>query len=146
MNRVIVILLIEPDSRHADLIREGVARACPPCHLERVAEGEEAKPFLHADPPAGGSSHRPNLSLIILGLPDPDQPEAVDFIGWLRRHPRTKRVPVVVLGAVGDAFSVTRAYDLGASSYLVKPGDESEFVTMMTAAASYWISLNQTPE
>jgi DNA-binding response OmpR family regulator len=145
MNRVIVILLIEPDSRHADLIREGVARACPPCHLERVAGGEEAKTLLHEELPVGGTSDRPSLSLVILGLPDP-KPEAGDFIRWLRRHPRTRRVPVVVLGAAGDAFPVAKAYELGANSYLVKPQDENEFVKMMTAAASYWISLNQTPE
>jgi len=76
---------------------------------------------------------------------DPKKPKAAEFMRWLREEPRTKRLPVVVLGVEGDAFSVTKAYDLGGSSYLVKPRSEEDFVGMMATAASYWTNLNNPP-
>jgi CheY-like chemotaxis protein len=65
---------------------------------------------------------------------------------WLRQQPRTKHLPVIVLGVERDAYSVTRAYELGGSSYLVKPKDQKSFIHMITEAATYWTRLNHPPE
>ena len=145
MKRTIDILLIEPDARHAELIRDGISKACPDCRVEWVSEFEEAKVLLQRDPAAGAASADPNPALVIIELLDPKKPKAAAFMRWLREEPRTKRLPVLVLGFEGDAFSVTKAYDLGGSSYLVKPRTEEEFVRMMATAASYWTNLNNAP-
>jgi DNA-binding NarL/FixJ family response regulator len=145
MQRVIDILLIEPDSRHAMLIREGISKACPDCRVERVAEFDEAKALLHQGQEPGPVAAHPNPALIIIELLDPKKPKAAEFMRWLREDVRTKRLPVVVLGVEGDAYSVTKAYDLGGSSYLVKPRSEEEFVRMIETAAIYWTNLNNAP-
>ncbi len=145
MKRETDILLIEPDPHHADLIREGISKTCADCRVERVAEFDEAKRLVEGEsrPPAPG---RTNPALIIIELLDPRKPKATEFMRWLRQQPRTRPLPVIVLGVEGDAFSVTKAYDLGASSYLVKPKSEEEFVNLIATAASYWTALNLPPE
>ncbi len=146
MTRVLDILLVEPDSEHATLITKGIGRACVPCHVERVTEPEEAKQFVEGNGAAKSGGCRRNPSLIIVELLDPRRPKAAEFMRWLRCHRRTKHIPVIVLGVEGDAFSVTAAYGLGASSYLVKPKDEDSFLEMITVAARYWTRFNLSPE
>jgi CheY-like chemotaxis protein len=41
---------------------------------------------------------------------------------WLKEHPEFSKIPIVVLsGFVGMAGQVTKAYQLGAHSFLPKP-------------------------
>jgi DNA-binding NarL/FixJ family response regulator len=64
---------------------------------------------------------------------------------WLRMQPELKRIPVVVLTDSHDTDSINRAYDAGANSYLVKPGDAEEIVRMVEMVRQYWMSLNEPP-
>ena len=64
---------------------------------------------------------------------------------WLRMQPELKRIPVVVLTESRDTDSINRAYDAGANSYLVKPGDQDEIVRMVEIVRQYWMSLNEPP-
>jgi CheY-like chemotaxis protein len=45
----------------------------------------------------------------------------LELLAWLRGHPRFAEVPVVLLTSESAADSVTTAYGLGISGYLVKP-------------------------
>jgi two-component system response regulator len=143
--RNIDILLVEPDPKSAELIERAVRRSCPSCFLQRVGRPEEAEPYLEAngqDLPV----RRLNPSLILLGLPDAKDQATIGLMQWLRNHARTKHLPVVVLSSVEDPVSIRRAYDLGASSYLVKPAKEEDLETLLGAAASYWTTFNHPPE
>jgi len=144
--RAIDILLVEPDPVHHLLIREGISKVSPGCHVERVEEFDHAKPLIQADSPDAEATRRLNPSLIIIELLDPKKPEGAEFMQWLRQHPRTRHLPVIVLGVEGDAYSVTKAYELGGSSYLVKPKDQESFIQMIAEAAKYWTRLNHPPE
>lgn len=135
------ILLIEPDARHAEILSDAVKKTCSTCALHLVQNPEDAKKFVH-----DGRKRRPNPSLIILDLLDLDKTPATAFLRWLKRHPRTKHLPVIVLGTEGDVVAITKAYQLGASSYLVKPKNERELSEMVATAAHYWTKFNQSPE
>jgi DNA-binding response OmpR family regulator len=50
-------------------------------------------------------------------------------------QPQHRRTPVVVLSSSDDERDVSRAYELGASTYLVKPGEMAELVK---ALETYW--------
>ena len=49
----------------------------------------------------------------------------------------------MVLSSSDLADDVNRAYDLGANSYLVKPGDFEALITMVKTLDAYWLKLNQ---
>jgi DNA-binding NarL/FixJ family response regulator len=57
-----------------------------------------------------------------------------------------RRIPVVVLTTDDDPATVNAAYDLGANSFLVKPGDAASVYSMVKAIQRYWIALNKTPQ
>lgn len=65
-----------------------------------------------------GTGHIPALVFLDSQLPGCD---GIEILRWMRDTPALRTVPVVVVSADDAAQRVLQAYDLGASSYLVKP-------------------------
>jgi two-component system chemotaxis response regulator CheY len=60
------------------------------------------------------------VALVILDLNMPDM-HGVDVLKFLRRHPGSRAVPVVVLTTRGDDSSRETAIAAGATQYMTKP-------------------------
>ena len=60
------------------------------------------------------------VALLILDLNMPDM-HGVDVLKFLRRHPSSREVPVVVLTTRGDESSRDAAIAAGATQYMTKP-------------------------
>ncbi len=74
------------------------------------------------------SSHKPDLVILDLGLPDGD---GLDFI---RETRRTSAVPILVLSARALEADKVSALDLGAHDYITKPFGTAELVARVRAA------------
>lgn len=74
------------------------------------------------------TSHRPDLVLLDLGLPDGD---GIDLTRQLREW---SRVPVIVLSARGREDDKVEALDAGADDYLTKPFGVNELLARMRVA------------
>jgi two-component system response regulator len=109
-----------------------------------VRDGAEALDYLFARGAyAGRDSHDlPQMVLLDLNLPKIDGHEV---LRQLRAHPKTKRLPVVVLTTSCEDHDIERAYDSGANSYVRKPIDFTQFSEAVKNLAFYWLLLNQTP-
>jgi DNA-binding response OmpR family regulator len=59
----------------------------------------------------------PDLVLLDVMMPEMD---GMEFLQSLRRHPRGRVLPVIMMTALSDDANQTRAEELGASDYLVK--------------------------
>lgn len=76
------------------------------------------------------------LDLKLVGL------GGIEVLKAIRADARTRLVPVLILTSSMLDDDVVACYTLGANSYLVKPIDFSQFVEMMIAITSYWLTLN----
>lgn len=65
-----------------------------------------------------------DLMVIDLGMPGLD---GYELLKYLRQHPRTVDLPVIVVTSSGDQASVEKAYALGASSFVCKPINLAQF-------------------
>lgn len=74
------------------------------------------------------SSHRPDLVILDLGLPDKD---GIEFIKTIRPENTT---PVLVLSARSDENDKVSALDLGANDYITKPFGIAELLARVRAA------------
>ena len=74
------------------------------------------------------SSHKPDLVVLDLGLPDMDGEE------FIRRARRNSAVPVIVLSARTDEKDKVSALDLGANDYITKPFGTEELLARVRAA------------
>ncbi|WP_432823637.1 GGDEF/EAL domain-containing response regulator [Trichloromonas sp.] len=68
---------------------------------------------------------RPDLLLLDLMMPDVS---GFDILDSVRKHPKFKHLPVIILTAATDTESKLRALGLGATDFLAKPLDQSELV------------------
>ena len=60
----------------------------------------------------------PNLILLDINLPDIS---GIDLLTRIKQDDRFRRIPVVILTGSNEDEDIQRSYDLGASTYLVKP-------------------------
>jgi two-component system KDP operon response regulator KdpE len=89
----------------------------------RVIEAKDARRAL-----IEAASHKPDLVLLDLGLPDADGHEVVSGIR------RWSSVPIVVLSARTDERQKVRALDAGADDYVTKPFSVPELLARVRAA------------
>lgn len=106
-----------------------------------VRDGAEALDYLYG-PASGGPEEAPSIILLDLKLPKVD---GLEVLRRVREHPRTKRVPVVVLTSSNEEQDLVASYDLGCNSYVRKPVDFAQFVEAARQLGLYWLLLNVVP-
>jgi two-component system response regulator len=102
-------------------------------------DGEQALQQLYGEP---HNPHRQIPALILLDLNLPKL-SGLDVLRQLRANDSTRLVPVVVLTSSLEQSDRLQAYQSGANSYIRKPVDFDEFVTVAQQLGDYWLGLNQ---
>jgi len=137
------ILLVEDSEDDASLARRALQERGA-IHVEHVKRTEQALDYLYcrgeyADRPDG----EPALIVLDLGLPDGS---GLDVLEHLRHDPAKRHIPVVVF-TVSDAEADREAsYAAGASVFVRKPVNYSDFMATMRAIGRFWQDLHDAPE
>ena len=139
------ILLVEDDSNDVALIRRAFARAGLDVRLHSVEDGEAAVQYLSGAGPYADRAAHPLPDVVLLDLKLPRR-SGLEVLAWVRGVARLKRLPVVVLTSSRESTDVNGAYDLGANSYLVKPGSFEDLLGLVQAFDGYWGDCNEQPE
>ena len=116
----ITILMADDDPDDRALTAATLKEARLINELRFVENGEELLDYLRAEgkyaPPA--SAPRPGLILLDLNMPRKD---GRTVLKELRQDSELNTIPVIVLTTSKDDEDIYRSYDLGVSSYVVKP-------------------------
>ena len=122
----LVILLAEDDDGHAYLIQQNMLDAGLSNKVVHVRDGQEALDYIHC---TGTYANRvpdgPLLVLLDINMPKVD---GVEVLRHLKADPKTEQLPVIMLTTTDDPREVQRCYELGCSSYVIKPVDYDRFV------------------
>jgi CheY-like chemotaxis protein len=139
------VLLAEDDPDDVLLTHLAFEKARLANPLQVVRDGEEAIAYLRG---AGRFQDRAHYPLPILLLLDLNMPKVNGFqvLEWLQSHPMLRRMPVAVMTASDHDPHVTRAYELGADSYLIKPPDAEALLALVQRLRAYWLIVNERPE
>jgi CheY-like chemotaxis protein len=139
----LLIVLVEDDDGHANLVERNLRRAGVANSIERLRDGQEAIDFIQGQ---GAFSDR-DLALPLLVLLDIKMPR-VDGIEVLRRvksNPQTALIPIIVLTTTDDPREIQRCYELGCSVYISKPVDYVAFVEAINRLGLF-LQVVQTPD
>ncbi len=139
------ILHVEDDENDVELFGHACRRAGVTCQVHVVADGQEAIDYLSGGGKYADRQQHPFPHLVLLDLKVP-RINGFQVLAWLRKHERSRRLPVVVFSSSDHEADVRRAYELGANSYLAKPTDFRELVELAAAVHRYWLTLNLLPE
>jgi two-component system response regulator len=138
---VIEILLVEDSPSDAELAVEALREAKVEHELAVVTDGVEAMAYLRQEGEYAGASH-PDLVLLDLNLPRKDGREVLMEI---RAAADLKQIPVAVLTTSRKESDILNAYRLGANCYITKPVLLEEFLKVMSALESFWLTIVQLP-
>ena len=138
------ILLVEDNYNDVLLIQRAFRKAKVEPQMSIVDDGDKAISYLSRDGKYADREQYPLPSLILLDLKMP-RLSGLEVLAWIRQQPELKRLLVVVLTSSQEDSDLAQAYDLGANSYLVKPLDFQDFVSLIELINAYWFKLNQRP-
>jgi CheY-like chemotaxis protein len=140
----IVILLVEDDLAHIEIIKRNFEASRLANRLISVEDGQEALDYLYRKGKYKDTdqSPLPNLILLDLRLPKVD---GLEVLKTIKADPALSSIPVVILTTSPAESDMVKAYKYNANSYLVKPVDFSKFNQLMNTFGYYWIVWNQYP-
>jgi CheY-like chemotaxis protein len=135
------IVLADDDPDDQVLVREALGEAGLPTDLRTVGDGLELLEYLRAEGRHAGAPPA-DLVLLDLNMPRMSGHEALEEI---RKDPRLRAIPVVVLSTSSHDDDVLRTYALGGNSFITKPPSFPGLVEVMRALDRYWFRLVEIP-
>jgi two-component system, sensor histidine kinase and response regulator len=107
-DRPLNILLADDDPIHCAVAEQWLTGSGN--ELCEASDGREALAF--------ALGHQVDLVILDLEMP---QMDGCDVLSELRADPRYRKTPIVVITGRRDTFAIDKAYDRGATSFVVKP-------------------------
>lgn len=138
------LLIIDDNPDDETLTRRALHRA-PLSHVQIVVarDGVDALALLLGDAErAIAPMALPQLVLLDLKMP---RLSGLDVLERLRRHERTRHVPVVVFTSSSEERDLRRSYELGANAYVRKPVDFAQFSEAVASLGRFWLGTNEVP-
>jgi len=140
-----VILIADDNDDHVALLLRAFRKGPVLNPIIVVRDGDEAIKYLRGVDRFQNRDEYPLPSLLLLDLRMPNV-DGFEVLEWIRHHPFFKALRVVVLTTSEDMHDITRAYQLGANSFLVKPTDLSGFTTIADVLQGHWLWMSKAPE
>lgn len=138
------VLLVEDDPNDILFMERAFRRANIVAPVEVVQDGDAAVNYLLGIGEYADRDRYPFPTLVLLDLKLPRR-SGIEVLAWMRQEPFIKRIPVIILTSSKETTDVDYAYDLGVSSYLVKPVNFNTLSQMVVALGTYWLQLNEYP-
>jgi len=140
-------LLVEDDAYYVLFVATEFGKTEFNTDLRVVRDGVEARNYLEGQGAFGNRDSYPLPDVILLDIKLP-RLNGFEFLEWLRSQSADQHrlLPVVVMSSSDFPEEVTRAYKLGANSYLVKPVNWEEFRERIKTLAMYWAAHVELPK
>jgi len=145
VENIVDIVLVEDNPADVELTLRALKKFHVANKIVVLNDGQQALDYFFA---RGSYAERdtmkqPKVILLDLKLPKID---GLEVLRELKKHDRTRPIPVVVLTSSREESDLVESYKMGVNSYLVKPVDFDQFMESVRNLGLYWLLLNQAPE
>jgi CheY-like chemotaxis protein len=145
MKDLAVVLLAEDDEDDVYLIRRAYKAARLRNPLVVVRSGDEVIAYLKGEGPFADRLEYPLPALLLLDLKMPGT-DGYEVLKWIRQEPGLRKLRVIVLTGSVSMHDLNLAYQAGANSFLVKPGNFVQFVEILRTLGDFWLGMAEAPE
>ena len=133
------IMVAEDDGDDRLLLETAFKETGVKVHLIFVNNGVELMKLLTAQK----RSVNPRVILLDLNMPKKD---GRDCLKELKQHPELKKIPVIIFTTTNNAAEISRCYDLGANTYVVKPDNYTDLLKVVNHLKNYWFETASVSE
>jgi CheY-like chemotaxis protein len=138
-----VLLVAEDNDLDALLLERLVERCGNAFQMKRVTHGEAATDYLGGTGAFADRTKYPLPDLLLLDLKMPRK-DGFAVLQWRRDNREFSRLPIVIFSSSNLQDDISRAYALGANSYVVKPADPERLERFVKALHEWWTEFNIT--
>lgn len=131
------ILLVEDSADDVFFFRHALERAELKNPVHVVADVDKALAYLVGEGEFSDRAKFPVPSIVIIDLRLPGK-DGFHVVEWIARRPELRTVLVVVLTGGGKIGDVSKAYRMGANSFLRKPIRAEDLRNLAHSFAAYW--------
>jgi CheY-like chemotaxis protein len=142
---VLTILIAEDNPADRELYRRVAEKEGLRCDLRLVEDGEEVLDYLEGRGKYGSPASCPKPHLMVLDIDMPRR-DGLAVLEQVKKSSRFKAIPTVMLSGSDRPEDVNRGYQLGCSSYLIKPAELEQFRQTLRCLTSYWSQCVCLPE
>lgn len=139
-----VILLVEDSADDEALMMRALARAGLTPHAVVIRDGAEALDYIFARGRHAGRSQHQWIMAAVIDL-KMSRVQGLDILRQIRASELLKSLPVVILTSSDEERDLVETYHLGASSYVRKTIDFTQFANDIQRIFDYWLNINQVP-
>ncbi len=138
------ILIVDDDENDISLTKRAFTASNVHCTLQLLRNGQETVDYLRGH---GRYADRGKYPLPIMILMDLNMPimDGFQVLEWLRGQPSIKAIPVVVFSSSDSPADITRAYDLGANSFMTKSISYDGLLAKLKTVSQYWLEYCKHP-
>jgi CheY-like chemotaxis protein len=136
------ILLVEDNEDDVFLMKQALKSADVKNQLCTVEDGQEAKNYLSGDGAFTDRQKYPMPAVVFLDLKLP-MLSGHEVLQWIREQESLKDLVVIVLTSSNQPVDLSKSYQLGANSYLVKPPTAAQLTDLAKAFKWYWLEYNR---
>lgn len=144
MNRRLRVLLVEDNPGDVDLIRDSLEEVSPHLDITVLDNGAKALDYLSH---VGGTVAERNAPLPDLVLLDLNLPKISghEVLSEARKNSDLRTLPIVVVTSSDATRDIMTSYELGANSYVTKPGELASFQRTVKALGNFWCNVARLP-
>jgi len=138
------VLLVEDNDDDAELTIRELKRHHFANNIFHAKNGEEALKWLFCDCKSSSPPGQDLPKVILLDIHMP-KVDGLEVLEKMKADKQIKLVPVVMLTSSSLDPDIYKCYDLGASSYIVKPLNFERFSDAIRSLGFYWLLLTHPP-
>ncbi len=135
------LLIVDDNPADIALAREALTACAYRGQIRSLGDGAEALAFLDRRGSYTNAT-RPDLVILDLNLPKRD---GLAVLAAMRASPELRKIPVVIFSTSQLGSDIARSYELGANCYLSKPGNLTEFFSVMKSIERFWFGSVSLP-
>jgi len=136
------MLVVEDQKDQIGLLRFACVQAEVNLPMQFVTNGVEAVAYLKGEGKFADRTQYPIPKLMLLNLSMPLM-DGFQVLEWVRKQPELRKIPIIVFTTSARLQDVKRAFELGASFYLVKPVELHDLERTMRCLQDYYLALDE---
>ncbi|WP_111671005.1 response regulator [Algoriphagus litoralis] len=140
-NQAIKILLVEDNEGDIILTTEALSECRVKNEVKVLRNGSDALNFL-MDCTVKNKHEMPHLILLDINLPKKNGHEVLQSA---KNHPDLRHIPIIILTTSASEIDILKAYQAHANSYIIKPLEVADFMTITNKIEQFWFSIAKLP-
>ena len=139
---LVELLVVDDNEDDVMLIQEAFEEIKMLNSINVVSDGEQALSYLRREGKYQNSTF-PTLVLLDINMP---KKTGFEVLEEMKNDAALKPIPVIILTTSEREEDIVKAYSFGASSFIKKPVDFSEFVKVVKQFEYYWTLVARIPK